>query len=100
MFVTSHAAMVGKQLYRICTVPKVGETTMSYLGHLLNKAQLDALTPEERREFLRRILESPEHYSLDFHTELRDVLRKHLQKPAEEIYGEMKPGSPRQQTPP
>jgi hypothetical protein len=73
---------------------------MGYLGHLLDKDQLDALTPEERREFLRRIRELPEHYSLDFNTELREVLRKHLLEAARQLYQEMKPGSQQQQSPP
>jgi hypothetical protein len=58
--------------------------------HLLTPDQLNALTPDQKKQFVARLTQSAEHASGDFQRELATVIQKHLKDRAAQIFADIK----------
>jgi hypothetical protein len=64
---------------------------MSFTAHLLTPEQLNALTPEQKKQFLARLTHSTEYEAGDFQKTLAWVIQKQLKDRAAQIYREIYP---------
>jgi hypothetical protein len=61
-----------------------------YTMHLLTPEQVNALTPDQKKQFVARLTQSAEHAAEDFQTALAAVIQKHLKDRAAQIYTDIK----------
>jgi hypothetical protein len=64
---------------------------MAFTMHLLTPEQLNALTPEQKRQFVARLTQSAEYEAGDFQKALAWVIQKQLKDRAAQIYRELYP---------
>jgi hypothetical protein len=62
---------------------------MALTAHLLTPEQLNALTPEQRKQFVARLTQSAEYGAGDFQKTLEWVLQKQLKERAAQILREI-----------
>jgi Spy/CpxP family protein refolding chaperone len=62
---------------------------MAFMAHLLTPEQLNALTPEQKKEFVARLTQSTEYGTGDFQKALAWVIQKQLKERAAQIYREL-----------
>ena len=61
-----------------------------FIANLLSPDQVNALTPDQKKQFLARLTQSAEHASADFQKDLAAVVQKHLKNRAAQIFTEIK----------
>ena len=61
-----------------------------FIANLLTPDQVNALTPDQKKQFLARLTQSAEHASADFQKDLAAVVQKHLKNRAAQIFTEIK----------
>ena len=61
-----------------------------FITNLLTADQINALTPDQKKQFLARLTQSAEHASADFQKDLAAVVQKHLKNRAAQIFTEIK----------
>lgn len=62
---------------------------MAFMAHLLTPEQLNALTPEQKKQFVVRLTQSAEYEVGDFQKALAWVIQKQLKERAAQIYREV-----------